>query len=92
MLSQEGANLAFLGESRLIPFFSRMRIALPNPQDPNGPTTALRQMAEYAERAMKLGATRTTMHNWFAKSFPTKEQSILLCKAQRRSMRLMPKQ
>lgn len=70
MLSQEGANLAFLGESRLIPFFSRMRIALPNPQDPNGPTTALRQMAEYAERAMKLGASRTTMHNWFAEFIP----------------------
>lgn len=70
MLSQEGANLAFLGQSRLIPFFARMRIALPNPQDPNGPVIALRQMAEYAERAMKLGATRTTMHNWFAEFIP----------------------
>lgn len=70
MISQEGSNLAFLGESRLIPFFARMRIALPNPRDPNGPVVALREMARYAENAMKLGANRTTMHNWFAEFIP----------------------
>ncbi len=70
MLSQESSNLAFLGESRLIPFFAKMRIALAGPNGPRDPTAILRDLAKYAQNAMGLGESRASMHNWLAMFIP----------------------
>jgi hypothetical protein len=70
MLSQESSNLAFLGESRLIPFFAKMRIALAGPNGPRDPTAILRDLANYAQNASGLGANRASIHNWLAMFIP----------------------
>ena len=70
MLSQESSNLAFLGESRLIPFFSKMRIALAGPNGPRDPTAILRDLASYAQNALGMGANRASIHNWLAMFVP----------------------
>ena len=70
MLSQESSNLAFLGESRLIPFFSKMRIALAGPNGPRDPTAILRDLSTYAQNALGLGANRSSIHNWLAMFIP----------------------
>lgn len=70
MLSQESSNLAFLGESRLIPFFAKMRIALAGPNGPRDPTAILRDLATYAQNALGMGASRASIHNWLAMFIP----------------------
>ena len=70
MLSQESSNLAFLGESRLIPFFAKMRIALKGPNGPRDPTAIFRDLATYAQNALGMGASRASIHNWLAMFIP----------------------
>lgn len=70
MLSQESSNLAFLGESRLIPFFAKMRIALAGPNGPRDPTAILRDLATYSQNALGMGASRASIHNWLAMFVP----------------------
>jgi hypothetical protein len=70
MLSQESSNLAFLGESRLIPFFAKMRIALAGPNGPRNPTDILRDLATYSQNALNMGASRASIHNWLSMFIP----------------------